>query len=278
MSSRRLACRRAFHALEAAVFLSPGVRVAAGAQQSMRVVRGVVLDTAARPVSGVTIEYAGRARVVTNDSGHFQIRVNTGSVVLDIRRLGFLPSRFGLPTGRDTAIDVTLIPVARQIAAVEVNARQRDATGFLERTEASRRGGVHGIFITRDAIEKRNAGRVSDLFQDLPGVSVHAFGPNHYVLLGRHLVPVTAGRTNVLVPCAMALYIDGARVGRLDGATIFGPNAVPPESIEINALVQPSEIYGIEYYERASSAPAQFQALNGSCGVVVIWTERGTSQ
>lgn len=36
--------------------------------------------------------------------------------------------------------------------------------------------------------------------------------------------------------------------------------------------VKPSEIAGAELYPHGVGAPPQYQELNGSCGIVLIWT------
>jgi hypothetical protein len=61
----------------------------------------------------------------------------------------------------------------------------------------------------------------------------------------------------------MTVYLDGIRIiGKLN------PRAEDP----VNLMVKPNEIAGAEVYPRGIGAPPQYQSLNGSCGIVLIWT------
>jgi len=40
--------------------------------------------------------------------------------------------------------------------------------------------------------------------------------------------------------------------------------------------VAPEEILAIEIYANLFSAPMQYQRLNSGCGVILVWTKRGS--
>jgi len=50
-------------------------------------------------------------------------------------------------------------------------------------------------------------------------------------------------------------------VGRMNGRDDY-----------VNELAPPNHVAAMEIYPRAVSAPPQYQPLNGTCGVVLIWT------
>jgi len=56
--------------------------------------------------------------------------------------------------------------------------------------------------------------------------------------------------------CVASLYIDGFRANydQLSG-------------------YQPSDLIGVEIYQRVSSAPVQYQQVASGCGVVLVWTK-----
>src|SRR5207249_8510090 len=63
--------------------------------------------------------------------------------------------------------------------------------------------------------------------------------------------------------CPPMYFIDG----------VYYP--LPPLQTQ-SVPVVPSEILGIEVYSNLFSAPPQFQRRGSGCGVVLIWTKRGT--
>jgi hypothetical protein len=62
----------------------------------------------------------------------------------------------------------------------------------------------------------------------------------------------------------MTVYLDNMRiVGKL--------GRVPDDSV--NQIVGVTHVAAMEIYPRAVNAPPAFQPLNGTCGVVLIWTK-----
>jgi outer membrane receptor for ferrienterochelin and colicin len=121
---------------------------------------------------------------------------------------------------------------------------QKDYTGFAER---ARRGGF-GRFITEEEMTRRSAFNVTDVLRTMPGLQVVPNGLGASVL----------GRGG----CTPDLFVDGTRV--LDGTA------------QIDQLVRPQDVGGIEVYNGGTGAPPQLTGAGGSaCGVVAIWTKRG---
>ena len=237
--------------------------------QGRRVLQGVVVDTAERPVSGATIELRGTPAVSSDDSGRVRLVLPHGErATFDIRRVGFLPSRFGLQAGGDTTVTAVMMPAAQELPKVAVNAPETDRTlketGFSQRLLEARQGTNSGIFITAADIERRLATRVSQLFGAMPGIKcVEAL--EGCVMVGSHLVP-SDDRSNRFVPCKITVYLDGQRLNSLQRSN---------SEVVIDAVVLPQDLAGIEYYRSGSRIPPKFSLLNGSCGLVLFWTKRG---
>ena len=247
-----------------------GLAVVSGLEtQGRRVVQGVVVDTAEQPIGGATIELRGAEAVSSDDSGRFRLIVPHGDrVTFDIRRVGFLPSRFGLQAVGDTSITVVMLPSVQALPKVEVKARETDrtldVTGFNERLLEAKQGTNAGIFITPADIERRLATRVTQMFDAMPGViCVHA--GSGCMLVGNHLVP-SGARDNHFVNCNITFYLDGQRLNSLRSTN---------SEVDIDTMVLPQDIAGIEYYRSGSRIPPKFSLLNGSCGLVLLWTKRG---
>jgi hypothetical protein len=67
----------------------------------------------------------------------------------------------------------------------------------------------------------------------------------------------------------MTIYVDGVRFYSLSESK----NQVDQNHIFINDLVSANSIAGIEVYPRSVTAPPKYQSLNGTCGVILIWTK-----
>jgi hypothetical protein len=228
-----------------------------------RVIRGVVRDTAGRPLSGVQVNLVAGQGTNTDDAGRFRLAApSREDVLVDIRRLGFTPSLYSFSAGGDTTLDVTLLPAAQQLAAVNVNERSSSGVGlagFDERMRARERGAGAGYFITGAEIERRQATKTTSLFDMVPGIFVLRVDATRYSIFAR-------GRT-FDGKCVPTVFIDGTKImEKFD-------NGAP--GVAIDELLTPSEITGIEVYASGNAAPPAYQLLNGSCAVVLIWTKRG---
>jgi len=148
---------------------------AGAAAQNGRVVRGTVSDGSAQPVGGVAI-IAGTRSVTSDDSGRFRVDApHRDKLVLDFKRVGFLPTRFTLEAGGDTTLDVLLLPTINQIPGVEVTASRDPAMtlrGFEERMRERQRGAGAGHFITAREIESNLATRTTQIVSNIPSIVV----------------------------------------------------------------------------------------------------------
>jgi hypothetical protein len=68
--------------------------------------------------------------------------------------------------------------------------------------------------------------------------------------------------------CPMTIYVDRVRLSPL-AAGPYGRDNAP---VDINSYVTLRDVAGIEVYTR-TNMPAEYMLLNGTCGVVLIWTK-----
>jgi hypothetical protein len=97
---------------------------------------------------------------------------------------------------------------------------------------------------------------VTQYFEGLPGVRVVPLGG-----AGRHFVLTSNSR------CQMTVYLNGQRLNRLPR-----PGMEVGEPVIVDDVLTPTTLGGIEVYPRAN-APSEYQNLNGTCGVVLLWTK-----
>lgn len=220
-----------------------------------RTVTGVVVDTARNPIPYVNVQ-VGSMRTVSTDSGRFVIRSVTGDAfTVTFMRIGFERIDLTVRPGRDTTLTISMTPLAVTLTAVEVvaaSSAKLELRGFYDRMRDVERGINRGYFITPEDLEQRRPNFITQVLEGYPSIRVDALrGMPYAQILG-------TGR------CRMTVYLDGTRViGKLN----------PGGEEAINMLVKPSEIAGAEVYPRGVGAPPQYQELNGSCGIVLLWTK-----
>ena len=234
----------------AAMLLVVAVGHTALAQQRVDV-HGLVRDTAGGPVTGADVAIVLLHRLArTNDSGVFLLRdVPAGRHDLAVRRLGFDPRvvPVTLPDSLHPALVVVMQMQAVMLPGLTVNEidmRRRIAIEDFYR----RRARGPGIFITRDEIEARHAGRPSDALRGVPGLQfVRVRG-----VTGVRFMSAPIQRRD----CTPQVWLDGTHV----------------ENVELDELPV-GDVEGIELYPGPSTTPMQFSpGAVSSCGTIVIWS------
>lgn len=215
-------------------------------------VLGVVRDTA-----GVAIAYAevtgASGRVLTDTAGRFRLgQVPAGRAVLQVRRIGYRAGSWSgaIRAGETTPAELTLVPIARDLQAVVVEASRghaRRMRGFYQRRQRS-----GGHFLTRAEIAPHDDSRMSDLLRArIPGVSLSGAG------LGPSRLRLRNQR------CAPMVWIDGA--------------STPAGEFDVD-LIQPFTVAAIEVYAGTATTPVEFRTSFGrdNCGgTIVIWSRVG---
>lgn len=139
----------------------------AGAQGDVLVLRGHVADPLGRTVPGARLTALGTDRTATaGEDGAFRLVLRPGRHLLRVRGLGHAPRTFEVAGGADTLdLSLTLEPLAVQLSEVVIEAAEdrysSKLAGFALRRRTS--AAPASSFITRDEIERRNPGRLSEL-------------------------------------------------------------------------------------------------------------------
>lgn len=216
-------------------------------------IEGVVRDSSGIGIIGVEITIPGSSfKAMSDDKGEFVLaRVPAGPLTLAFRRLGFLPDTANLmiQAGRTMPLEVRIKHLAINLDPVVVTTRQPLTGWRIGFARRMRRGG--GTFITREDIEKRNPGNVTDLFRSIPGARVMqgGIGPASVRFRGLNCAPLT--------------WLDGAPLN----AGEFDLDYLTPKSIE-----------AIEVYPGTAAAPGEFTSprpYESSCGTIIIWSRAG---
>ena len=220
-----------------------------------RLIRGIVVDTAGNALPYVNVGL-GSSRRITSDSGRFTLRTSRDAMKLLLLRIGFEPTEVRIAAGGDTTVRIAMTPLPVQLAKVQVlgeaMSSKLELRGFYERMRDVDRGINRGYFVTPEDLERRKPNFITQMFDGYPSIRVDRTRGEHFAVIQG------TGK------CRMTVYLDGMRI-------IGKPNSRGEDPV--NWMVKPNEIAGAEIYPRGVGAPPQYQELNGSCGIVVIWTK-----
>jgi hypothetical protein len=164
-----------------------------------------------------------------------------------------------LSAGGDSTLDVVMVPVVQVLPETEVKAaatsRVLELRGFYRRLADRNRGILNGDFVTPEDLERRRPPRITWMMDGLQGVRVTK-GKSQNTLAWDVRGP--GG-------CIMNVFLDGIRLNRLESAG----NSMRDY---LDVVVTPSSVAGIEVYGRLGRAPAEYQSVASTCGVILIWT------
>jgi hypothetical protein len=196
-------------------------------------------------------------------------------VVFDIRRVGFMPSRFALAPGGDTTVSVLLLPTVQQLSGVTVNEAATtppSLAGFEQRMLARKRAAGTGYFLTAREIEAKSATRTTQVVENTPSITVRRVrSGENYAIYGR---AATGG------DCLATVWLDGVQVAGAGQPTVDRRTrrvVQGPALNELDSYVDPSDLAGVEIYPRGIVAPAQFvppgDPQAARCAIVAFWTK-----
>ena len=217
---------------------------------SGRLIGRLVDRETGQPVATAAVSVLGRpAEAASDNQGLFRLTgVPAGQHELRVRRLGYAPLRHtvGVTSGLTTELEIGLVrePVELEPLVVSTTrSRRLEIKGFYERKHWGELTGL-GTFITEDDIERWRPLEISHLVSML----VPSVGSG---LRNRRL---SSGFSSLT--CTMKAFLDG----------------IPVKPKDIDTLIKPLEIGGVEVYKGAASVPAEFAGSDARCGAVVVWS------
>jgi hypothetical protein len=219
------------------------------------------------PLTGVQLTIQGSGVTTTASSeGTFALsQLPLGSQVLLARKVGYAPVEMqvdvlanaiaradvALPTLKSVLDTVKII--ASHVYAPDRNGfRLRQKSGMGKYFDADQIAGMH-VFETSDLLNRVPGTRV--------GVGLCTAGKSSGPCLGDKVITMSkmfGGR------CSPAIFIDGMQWRGFSAS-------------DLDSFVEPERVGGMEVYNSASFAPAQFSDMSG-CGSVVIWTRQTPSR
>lgn len=230
-------------------------------------IHGIVKDVdSGSPLAGARVIVEGvPGSYATDQDGRFAIPdVLPGTRRITVSRSGYSArtDSVDVPPGSFLSLVVELagepIPLAPILVSVEPRNLDLELAGFYDRRDRE-----HGVFLTRAAIEERNPVTSVDLLEGIPGVRIIREGINRMVVLaGRRAMSLM--QDPHAEPCYPTVWMNGMLVQQ----------ASYDRPVNLDDLVGPWEIEGLEVYQSTSRIPIQFN-VQGACGVLVVWTRSG---
>ncbi len=219
--------------------------------------RGVVRDGDGRPLRDALVGVFGTQRSArTGSAGTFGIEgIPAGTRTVEVRSIGWQPLTFSMDfmtnAARDTS--VSLGRHAQVLRAVTVLGRGTRASADANGFEARRQEHV-GHFITQEDIARQPAFDLIDVLAGIPGVHIE-YGKKGFP------TPYVHGTGSGF--CVPNFFLDNMP---------FQVDADAPFA-DLNGMVPPETIIGIEVYSSASMIPPQYDKSSSTqCGSIVIWT------
>lgn len=237
-----------------------GVVLRPGARPTATLTGLVVEGVGGQPLAGAVVEVNGAVVAETDSLGTFSV---AGAPILwgpnDVRvtHRAFTEAqtvdRFWIGSPNETVeLSVTLDVAVVALPGVTVEAAPARlpglvARGFYERMEKTTSAAV---FWTADDILARDADDWEDLVRG--------------IRFGRPRAATTFGRAGTGV-CGVNMealaFLDGAYIGSVSA---------------LARSIEPADIAGLEVYQGIAGLPIEFNLHGADCGVVVVWTFRGT--
>lgn len=238
-----------------------------------------VSTTDGEPLAYANLQINGGRRYVSDDSGRLSAPIAVaGRTSLVVRRIGYEPTETVITAMPDSVLRVAMKAVARTLDAQVVTARspfvRLDMGGFYKRMSEVQNGARVGYFMTPEDLAIRRPQSVTDAVEHFPAIRLAPIDDGKVGTDGLYHADGMMSRRKFRIEdrngCPLTVYLDRVRI---QPAVAGGKNV----DEEINSLINPATVAGIEVYPRAMGAPAEFPAVNASsmveCGVVIFWTK-----
>lgn len=230
--------------------------------------------------------------VFSGENGEWSLEVpGPGAYYLEASRFGYEPWVAGpleVAAGDDLITLYHLQPKPIRMEPIEVTVgatrRHLELAGFYERQRSD-----FGYFMGPEQIERRGAPRLTDLLLGIPGVRQVSLTSGS---VGRRFIQLRGSNLSEGGVCRPRVFVDGLlfALGDSHPKPPFDPDnatemqeellEVIDQGLGLDDIGPPSEIAGIEIYRSATQVPVQFGGTSVStlCGVIVVWTKRGTAR
>jgi hypothetical protein len=225
----------------------------------------IVEDGSGNPIGTAGVELLDRrgnvvSRAVSDSAGHFLLKATQGgNYRLRATALGYqtvTTPGITVDIAEQFQVRVVMSPDAVLLAPLEIRARSRPLlSGMTLQGYQERREKGLGFAITAEDIEERHGRAVTDMLRMVPGVRVEwVFGGS------RVSIPSAATRLGSR-SCEVKVFLDGLQFA-------WGSSTLDD--------IPTYDIHAIEVFRSLAELPPELAGPDSECGVIAVWTKRGT--
>lgn len=241
-----------------------------------RVVGELIDRKSSEPIASASVRLPDLGRQAqSSDEGRFvfdSLPAGRYTVRIDHVRYGTQTAEVQVPRRRTVDAEIRLAPQAIEMDPIQVSVDVRSpsltSAGYYQRRDWGEKTG-YGHFLEHEELDRRG-NRLSNALGTIPNLKIGQFGST---LSGSAKLPYFPRHRNFAGACLPAVYLDGQKItgsGPAEEVGVqFGPRG-------IDALANLAEVAAVEVYPSPSATAGEFQGADSNCGVVVIWTGRGT--
>ena len=214
---------------------------------------GTVKARGGGPIAGAQVTVVGTTTIVeTSAGGAFTLAgLPSGTQEAVVRKLGFakVSQIVHLAAAAPATLQVELEP-ATVLGTVRVVGQME--TGLTKIGYMSRKQLGRGWYLTPEQIAEKAPNQTTELFRMTPGMNVLAATGGHYLTSTSSIGSSSSGCINV--------FIDHARFDQ------YQPG-------DVDDALPTADLGAIEYYQRPSDVPTEFNVPGKSCATLVVWTK-----
>ena len=246
------------------VFLAAALAAAPAAAQS---IGGVIRDdVTGGPIPAATVlllDSAGitAASTSSDEAGRFDLAIpGAGAFTLRVEHIGYGPagtSVFRVEGDPRLEVELRLTTRAVVLPPVVVRTAARSMrlaeSGFYDRQHMAM-----GRFITGEELALRGPLTLTDYLRSEPSVHhLWVSDENRWAVIFRGAARMSLTSTT---PCFPLVVLDATRING---------------EVDLDALVHPTDLAGVELYPSGNGAPPQYVGLGAPCGIILLWTRTG---
>ena len=231
-----------------------------------RILRVVSQDS--QPIAFANVSIEGGITQITDEKGNVDLGAGKSqTLTMRVMRIGYRPW-FGKVDLPDSAVvrTVTLPSLAQSLAPTVITESSAplksplQLAGFYDRWLMRQKGMLSAVFISPEELEFRHPDRITGMLYGLNGVQLSRACVEPPDRRGNCLQGLVAFSA-IKRMCPMTIVVDGLQVYASAGA-----------NVNIDMLLNASDVAAIELYARGGNMPVNFQFQDVGCGVLAFWT------
>jgi hypothetical protein len=243
------------------------------------VISGTIQDSSRKPLAGVEVLVEGAGtQTVSSRSGQYVLTgLPFGPGTVLFRAVGFRPLRRGVILLRGDTARVDAVMMAenapQELPPINVKAPRESPSMGIRENFAERRKLGFGKFIDSTVLRANEHRRLVDLLRGIPGITFVRVVPlctsGRYPRCGTPELRAVGSRARG--GCYASIYVDGLLYYRSQEEGSLNPD--PPDW---NREFYVSEFEAVEVYRSTAELPVEFGSTSSQCGVIALWTRRGS--